>query len=143
MTKQINRELTTKQAKYIQGRLTGKSRSQAVLDAGYNTKNPAEMASQVEHNKHIREALKKYGLTAESIAQDLKTHVQLGLKVKNTADTSLKALSIISDMYGYTNNRDDIKNTNNTQINNYYHSLDNDNLLIELKNIQDSISKLK
>ena len=69
--KRRNRELSTRQKKYVEARLEGQSKTDAAITAGYSAKNAGQSGYQVEKASagRMREPMDDVGLTARLLIE--------------------------------------------------------------------------
>ena len=69
--KRRNRELSTRQKKYVEARLEGQSKTDAAITAGYSAKNAGQSAYQVEKAiaGRVREAMDEVGLDLRTLLE--------------------------------------------------------------------------
>ena len=97
------KELTYKQKKYIEGKLQGKTGTDAVIDANYNTsrENARIIASQNNNNLTIREEIKK-GLTTLNITPEyLLKRLQYLIDTGDNSQATLNALKFSFELLGF------------------------------------------
>ena len=107
--------LTSKEKIFVKKISEGFNQKDSAKLAGYSAKTIDVSASRLMRKEKIRRAFERIGLTENYIAKNIKIHVKEGLRIKNTADTSLRALELSARMSGYLDT-DSKDTTNNTSI---------------------------
>ena len=144
--KRPNRKPTQKQRKFLQGIAKGLKPTEAVKLAGYNTKtsNTASViANQLLKNDLIIKSLDEAGITDDNMAKTLKRHIEDGIGVKSTADTSLRALDLAYKIKMGTMNKTDVTNKQTNVYINELKGLDDKGLMQRLESIEGEIAGLK
>lgn len=119
--------LTPRHAKFVNSLIDGDSKGDAAIIAGYPPQYASSIASQLLKNAKIKAALDKAGLTDKFIADKIKRHINDGMSVKPTAETSLRALELATKLKGYHDTKPDVTNNNQTNV-----------FIMELKELDDS-----
>jgi hypothetical protein len=130
--------LTQKQIKFVKNIIKGRTQADALILAGYSNKGvPKVTANKLIHTPTIRQALTRAGVTDESLAGVVKHHIQAGLNVKNTAETSLRAIEIALKLRGDLNAPESL--TQNNIVINDLRGKSNEELRARLEELQSSI----
>ncbi len=99
-SKLAHKPLTIKEAKFIKNLAKGFSKTDSAKLAGYSDKSAGIIAYRLMRKEKIRLALDNMGLNDEALAVVLKKHIDDGLGVKATADTSLRATELVLRLKG-------------------------------------------
>ena len=97
----MSQQLTPRQTSFVKNIAEGYKQRDAAILAGYERKSVDTQASRMLRNEKIIKALDELGLTDRYIAKNLKQHIDDGLGIKPTADTSLRALDLATKLKGY------------------------------------------
>jgi len=114
--------LTIKQTKFLSNKVKGMNNAEAARSAGYSLLTASSIGGKLMKNKSIIEALEQVGLSDGLIARGIKQHIEDGMGIKATADTSLRAIDLATRLKGY---QDKIPDNN----------LQQNNISIELRNL--------
>ena len=137
-------ELSTKQAIFVKKLAKGMTKTDAAINAGYSRGSASVQANRLLKNDNIKKALEKYGLTDHFIASKLKKHVNDGMGIKPNADTSLRALDLITKLKGYQAQTKTETSLNQTNIYlNELKTMDDAALTDKLNNLLQDVSDLK
>lgn len=114
--KSMKKKMTLRQKNFVNNLTKGYNQKQSAVLAGYSRDNASVIASQLVHNESIIKALKDKGITDEYLSDNIKYHIEAGKGIKETADTSLKAIELVTKLNGYTDSSKEDNNTSNIYI---------------------------
>lgn len=97
------RELTYKQKKYIEGKLQGKTGTDAIIDAGYDTsrENARILASQNNSKDSIREVITRELTTLNITPEYLLKRLQKLIDEGDNSQATLNALKFSFELMGF------------------------------------------
>lgn len=136
--------LNPRQARFVKGLQMGMSKGQSALMAGYSPESISSYPSQLLRKANITKALEAVGLSDTVIAKGIKQHIQDGMGVKSTADTSLRAIDLAARLKGHLDK--EVPDTNLSQTNIYINELrglSEEELAVKLKDITTHLEGLK
>lgn len=93
-------------------------------------------------NERIIQALEQAGLSDRVIAQGLKQHIEDGMGIKPTADTSLRALDLVTRLKGYQE-RSEPNNLTQNNVNIELRGLSEEELEARLNSLTGAVTELQ
>jgi phage terminase small subunit len=135
--------LTPRESLFVKNLSKGYNKQDSAKLAGYSDSSSTSYVSTILRKNKIIKALDKVGINDKYIARTLKTHIDEGLHIKPNSDTSLRALSLATQLHGYTEHD---KPENMTQTNIYINELkmmSDDELQSKLNTLIDDVTSLK
>jgi hypothetical protein len=116
-----NPQLSPKMRLFTKNMVKGHTIEDSAKLAGYSKHSASAIGSQLLKRDSIRKELEKAGITENALATVLKKHIDDGIGVKASADTSLRATELSLKLMGHLERESEpTGTTNNTIIYNNY-----------------------
>jgi hypothetical protein len=116
-----NPQLSPKMRLFTKNMVKGHTIEDSAKLAGYSKHSASAIGSQLLRRDSIRKELEKAGITENALASVLKKHIDDGIGIKASADTSLRATELSLKLMGHLERENEQSGTtNNTVIYNNY-----------------------
>ena len=135
----MKKHLNPKQMLYVKNLTKGHTKKDAAKLAGYADSTVAMVNSKLMKNEAIKAELARLGLDDRGLSRVLKQHIQDGIGIKSTADTSLRATELVLRLRGNLDKEESTATTNNTLI---YNDYTDSQLQERLKELQGQVESM-
>ena len=140
----MSKGMNTRNELFVKNLSKGIDKGSSAILAGYSPKTANSYASQLLKKTKIIKALEDMGISDRYIAKTLKSHIDDGLGIKATSDTSLRALDLATRLKGYQTIDHNEANLNQTNIYiNELKMLNETELNARLQEVLNDIASLK